>query len=352
MGSFGMLAARAQSADDIALSVRAGSNGSVSCFEADALRQRIAHYGATDLQRARELRLELDVEAPYSAELRVYRAGELVARRHFDNLPTSCADRRDAVALSIALALDGVIRELAQERAPNASASTPDAPSRQDDPAQASVVPREPVGRVVKPKSADTETPSLARAPQDSALDADADPARRAHVRGPIVELHAGGRWLAEALPAPLWLGALGVEVWLNRTIAIDGAAIASTLASSTLAGAGARTRLTGGELLGCSVLRFGRFATEGCFGAIAGACDAYGEAYPVRFPRATLPWVATTARVALRWPDESRVSLRFVLQGHVTIVRPGLEVDGSSERLDPAWLGGSAGLDVLVSLQ
>jgi hypothetical protein len=33
-------------------------------------------------------------------------------------------------------------------------------------------------------------------------------------------------------------------------------------------------------------------------------------------------------------------------------MVRPELRVDGSSAQLAPAWLGGSLGLDMLVSLE
>jgi hypothetical protein len=102
--------ARAQS-ENIALVVRARSNASMRCFELEALKSRIAHYGAGRLAKAEKLRLELYVVAIDSAELFVYRGRELVARRRFDKLADACVDRRDAVALAIALALEGVIRE-------------------------------------------------------------------------------------------------------------------------------------------------------------------------------------------------------------------------------------------------
>ena len=93
----------------VALVVRADSRAAARCFEVDALRQRIAYYGRDRLARANDLRLELAVDTSASAELLVYRGAALVSRRRFEKLPEACFDRRDAVALSIALALEGVL---------------------------------------------------------------------------------------------------------------------------------------------------------------------------------------------------------------------------------------------------
>jgi hypothetical protein len=82
----------------------------------------------------------------------------------------------------------------------------------------------------------------------------------------------------------------------------------------------------------------------------LAAACPAQGRDYPVAFPSATLAWAAGTARIALAWPAEESVFLRLVIQGHANFVRPVLRVDGALEDLSPFWLGGAAGLDLVVS--
>jgi hypothetical protein len=165
----------------------------------------------------------------------------------------------------------------------------------------------------------------------------------------PFMRLHVGGRGLAHALPSPVWLGTLGIELWFDRQFAIDLSALASTIGDSRLAGAHAETWLAGGELLGCSALKLRDFEAQGCVGAVLAACRASGQGYSDKFPAATLLWAASTLRLALRWPAADRVSVRFVIQGHVNVVRPELRINGSSEQLYPFWLGGSAGLDLIV---
>jgi hypothetical protein len=371
----GLVAARA--GDGIALVVRAAANGSARCFEVEALRQRIAYYGKARLARADELQLELYVDAVDSAELRVYRGRELLARRRFDHLPDSCADRRDTVALSIALALEGVLHELSpadvtttgDTAVTTGEGGAIDARDPPAPPLRAAAEPRdeadrssdnaartapEPVDRaaIAVPLPAEEEPARETAEAQDPEPIQDTAPSSGARAAPPFVHLHVGGRWLAHALPTPVWTIALGAELWLSRQFAVDMSAIASTIGNSTLAGARAESSLAGGELLGCGALGFDDFAAQGCVGASMAACRATGLDYPHPFPAATLLWAATTARLALRWPEKSWISLRVIVQGHVNLVRPELRVDGSRERLYPFWLGGSGGLDVIASLE
>jgi hypothetical protein len=385
LGAFVPAGARAQGEGGVALVVREGAGGSARCFDVDALRQRVAHYREDGGARADDLQLELYVDAEDSAELRVYRGAELAARRRFANLPAACADRRDAVALSIALALDAVIHEMASARgeegvAGGASPREP-APGSGSGSGSGPQPASERTAPAPKPARAETRAPRATEAPRDAdtrdgaAQDEDAaadddddnDNARTAerdvtppspsqprgsHGGAPSVALHAGGRWLAGALPSPVWTGALGAELAFGELFAIDGSAIASTAADSTLAGASARTHLIGGELLGCTARGLGDFAAQGCLGAVVAACEASGEDFPVPLPSSTVLWAATAARLALRWPAAQRVSVRLAVEGHVNMVRPELRVDGSRARLSPSVLGGSAGLDLLVSLE
>jgi hypothetical protein len=366
----GLVAARAGAG--IALVVRTSSNGSARCFEVEALRQRIAYYGKARLARADELQLELYLDAADSAELRVYRGQKLLARRRFDHLPDSCADRRDTVALSIALALEAVLHELspadvtttgdtavttgeagALEHAgepsvpPLRAAEPRDEADRSSD--SAALTAPELVDRAAIPVPLPAKQETVE--PQDPEPIQDTAPSSRARANPTFVRLHVGGRWLAHALPTPVWTIALGAEFWLSPQLAVDISAIASTIGNSTLAGARAESSLTGGELFGCGALAFDDVAAQGCVGASMAACRATGLDYPRPFPAATLLWAATTARLALRWPEKSWISLRVIVQGHVNLVRPELRVDGSSEQLYPFWLGGSGGLDVIASL-
>src|SRR5262245_19944908 len=84
------------------------------CLGQGALQARVSHYlsSSADYARARTRALrpsELVVRVQRSGatvEFAVVRAGESLARRRFSNLPKSCADRRDTLALAIALALE------------------------------------------------------------------------------------------------------------------------------------------------------------------------------------------------------------------------------------------------------
>jgi hypothetical protein len=395
--SVGIATAQSQSAGavderPVALVVRTRSSDAARCFDTDALQQRIARYGGTHGAKAVELQLELYVDSPDTAELRIFRGDVLVSRRRFEHLPTSCANRRDTVALSIALALEGAMQQLAAANTNDAAdiaSVTPESaagaidrgpPPGTLDAQRATVAAASAQNKVAKetaeaerqseraaselpttPESADTTAASSPmegspttseRGPQDSDEDvSDAADHRKAQ-SGPAMGLHLGGRWLAEALPSPVWTGVLGLELWLNRRIAFDLSAFVSTLGNSSFAGARAQTQLVGGELFGCTAWKLGRFAAQGCLGATAAACDARGRDYPVAMPAATLLWAASAARLALRWPDNQLISLRLVLQANVNLMRPVLRVDDSSEQLKPAWVGGAAGLDVILALE
>lgn len=365
----------AQTRREVPLTVRARGDGSTACFEPSSLQTRIAHYAGTRFSAAAELRLDLIVDGPDSAELLVYRSNQFVSRRSFANLPVACADRRDTVALSIALAIEAALAPPSPSGAGAGSgasepASVDGASERASEGARASE--SEPAGAAESkpepPPAAASATPLTAAEPEptpaaapaaDEAAESQepADEARSASDTtsprtGPFVALHVGGRWLVEAVPAPVWTGALGAELWLTHRLALDLSAFASTLGNSTFEGGRAQAWVSGGELLGCAAWKLGSFAAQGCLGAIAAACRASGEHYPDDRPGASLLWAAGSARASLRWPDEDIVSLRLLIQGNLNFVRPELKVDGSEERLHPGWVGAAAGLDVIVSLE
>jgi hypothetical protein len=384
VASVSRVAAQGGAESLVALDVRARNDATQRCFEVKALQERIAYYGEARLSRARELRLELDLDAPDSAELRVYRGSALVSRRRFDGLPPTCVDRRDAVALSIALALEGVIREhdpasesgdvaAAAEAASSTSVSGgARTSSARVDASAVSTEPREstspidgaregasppvapPVQSMASGESA-TLPPVVAASPKARAQ-AEGEPNDKAAV--PAVDapaalsirLHLGARLVAAALPAPVFAGVLGAELWFDRTFGVEISALATAIDRSPLAAGHVGSRLLGGEVLGCYGFGLGGLAAQGCAGVLAAACPAEGRDYPVAFPAATLSWVAGTARFALAWPAEESVSLRALIQGHASFVRPVLRVEGARQELSSFWLGGSAGLDLVVA--
>ena len=378
VSAFVISTARAQAEADVELVVRAGANGSTRCFEVEALRQRISHYSATGLGGASGLRLELYVDAADSAELSVVRDSEVVARRRFDNLPAACVDRRDAVALSIALALDGVIQDwrLPRSKLGPRRAIPPRLPMQRKAGARRCATRSNPsnrrASRVGRSKQERRRcAPARARAQNGCTRKTGACRTSTREQNGSAGRLRTRCRGCAQtcrpwAVPRPARGGPLarrgaaftGVDRRARRRALVQPAVRHRRLRNREhdrglhVRWRARESRLTGGELLGCSVLRFGNFAAQGCVGAVAAACEASGESYPVRFPAATVLWAASTARLALRWPDARRVSVRLVAQGHVNMVRPELRVDGSSEQLAPAWLGASVGLDMLVSLE
>ncbi|HKP55842.1 MAG TPA: hypothetical protein VJV78_03950 [Polyangiales bacterium] len=298
------------------------------------------------------------MDAQDAAELRMFRGDALVSRRRFEQLPKACSDRRDAVALSIALALEGAARELATPVEAADSTATEGGDSVEASARHAAVAEAEqpkPSTQAQRelfsqPSAAEEEEAAVER--QDSAAEADEPAQASAPGGGLIVHLHLGAGWLVGAVPDPVWTGSLGIVLWLNPHLAFDLSAIASTLANSEFVGGRVETRLVGGELFGCTGWKIGNFAAQGCAGLIAAACAADGYDYPEEYPAATLLWMAGAARFGLRWPNEGLLSVRGSLQLHFNLVRPELNVAGSTEKLYPFWIGGAAGLDMILALE
>jgi hypothetical protein len=168
---------------------------------------------------------------------------------------------------------------------------------------------------------------------------------------GTALRLHVGARWMAEALPVPIWAGAGGITVELSRQLSIDASVVASALGQTALAGGRARAKLLAGlEALGCAGTPVGPLWLQTCAGATAAMYEASGADYLVR-REATLLWAAGLARLMLRWPQDSFLSLRVVTQGHVNITRAKLLVDGSGASLQPAWVGVTLGIELLLAL-
>jgi hypothetical protein len=357
--SLGASPALAQ-ASRIAIEVRGDESGE-ACLTSEQLGARIAFYG-TRKTLPRGMRLVLRLSAPDVAELQILRDGQVVSRRRFEHLPGPCADRRDAVALSVALALEhaAASTEPAAESGASSSAisgvvgtqtgsgegvSAPEPEPAEPEP-DSRTQPAEQVTQPARVQPEDTRPIVLGTMPTTTSRDP-----RRGEERPSLFQLHLGGRFVLEALPFAVWGGALGLELALSKRLSLDVSAVLSSIGEAPLADAYARASLLGLEAVGCASFPLGVFMLQACGGASVALCEVSGRDFPRARPDATLLWAAGLARIALRWPQSSSVALRLFVQPHISVSRPDLRVEGSGERLRTGWVGGQAGLDLWLAL-
>ena len=307
-----------------------------ACLSSEPLSVRIAHYGKGATPQP-GTRVVLVVQGRNAVELRIFRAGVLLSRRRFEQLPASCVDSRDAIALSIALALE------------SSSVSEPGRSGPDDAATAAETSPAEPVSARPAPASA----PPTAAETQPVVLGS--MPASTTHRTGHDAaarwQLHLGARYLTQAAPMGVWAGALGAQLALTEHVALDLSAFASLPGDARFGSGRARARLWGLELLGCRSLPLAPFALQACAGAAAAACGVSGRDYPIARADSTLLWAAGLARVTLAWPAQELLTIRLVLQAHLNVSRPELRVEGVSGSLHPGLLGATLGLELLLRL-
>ena len=94
------------------------------CVSAAALRARTAQYLDRGEQLS-ELTIEVDLQVP---QFRVLREGTLLAERRFGRAPRGCTERRDALALAVAIAIEQVAEAHAADSGSQAqpTAAAPD----------------------------------------------------------------------------------------------------------------------------------------------------------------------------------------------------------------------------------
>ena len=365
------------------LEIRVSDGISEACLSEPSLSERVAHYrSSTPSPRGLELRLY--VTGADTAELQIVRGGSVVSRRSFTQLPATCADRRDAVALSIALAMERTAAAAPQRaarattgsRAPSArgagdsraalSPAQGDASeggrsedaAAEDDRADAQqptaqdlpVPPAQPMpsaGVQDSPEESSAQTPIvLGSMPTTTSRDP-----RQKGDKPSSLQLQLGGRHTIEAVPTAVWVGTLAIELPITGAVTLGITALLSSTGEAALAGARARASFLGVEAVGCSNVPLSVFMMQLCGGAGVALCEVSGREYPRARPDATLLWAAILGRATLRWPREGWLAARLVLQPHVSLSRPDLRVEGSSERLRSFWMGGSAGLELWLAL-
>jgi hypothetical protein len=362
------------------LELRGMAQAKAGCLSERQLLARVASYSQHGAPRP-GLHMVLDFVSQDVAELRLYLLDVVVSKRRFEQLPTPCADRRDAIALSIALALEdtapppsAALPNTGPAAEPAATASSTLYPASA--PSERSVnTAQTAANREQEPVLAAQRNQAIAQAPRVGET-AGADAHNQATQPSPApttpvllgsmpsatthqlhggeragLQLHVGGRWLTQALPVPVWALAAGIVVSVSRVVSIDVGALTSTVGQTRLSGGRARAQLLAGlEALGCGAIPVFGLGLQACSGAALAMIEANGADYVVR-RGVTLVWAAGLARLMLRWPREGWLSVRLVAQGHVNMTRARLLVDGSTARLEPWPVGASVGLELLLAL-
>ncbi|HET8935151.1 MAG TPA: hypothetical protein VFN67_17000 [Polyangiales bacterium] len=369
------------------------------CVTAAALRARTAQYLSRPPQLS-WLTIEVDLQVP---QFRVLRAGAVLAERRFERAPTDCAERRDVLALAVAIAIEQVVEE--QTKAPALAAvsgepaavassqvttgnadprsasgaasgqgsaaraqdrsapATQDAESAADKPDNAAEEAQKPAddksGRARKVADAERTPARLVSAePPPSAADRSAGtPPELASddlLRRPVSLLGAGAV-LFEALPTAAPAFSVGAELALVPAFRIGLSGLFSLPVSSSFQGGTVSTQLYGAQLTGClNTAISASLLLHGCAGAVGGVIDARGENF-ARSLSARMGWIAGLVRARLEFPVNGRVAAGVYADGRVNLLRPELQARLPSEPTRTravGLLGAALGVELIVRLQ
>lgn len=260
-----------------------------TCLTRAALVEHTATWLGTDRIDARQtILIELSDGERRDVGFVLLRAGQARARRRFAQLPAACADRRAALSLALAIALDASVLERLS------------APASPIAPADVSAAPAPPAPAV----SAPVASPLSAR-------------------WGLRVGLALGVE--VGSLPRPSALGGLDIALarpgWELRV-----GVVATVASDAPLLDGGVRTQLVSGGVAGCLDRGVGAVEFAGCFGPRVGRVWGRGRGFATSLTT-RLPWVALAAGLEVRWPRASVVSLRARASGQLVLVRPTLRV-------------------------
>ncbi|UJR86209.1 hypothetical protein [Sandaracinus amylolyticus] len=238
--------------------------------------------------------------------------GDEVATRRFDRLPAECPDRRAAVALAIALALDAAILESIGIPPPEPTPPPPVEPP-----------PVEPPPPAPPPPPPAGERPAFS------------------------IEAEA---WLAlELLPDPALGGVLAVSWIAGQGVRLRAGVLATALVGASVVPGAADVSLLTGRIDACldrSVLP--HVLLGGCAGVLGGALLTSGHDLPVVYAPA-LPWAGAIVRAELRWLPLDPLALTIGAEGVFSFVQPRLDVgDGTGGVIASRSLS-TAGLAIVI---
>ena len=359
-------------------------NGDDGCLSAAALRSRVARY-AEHSQSGPALQV-LVRSARGSVEFTIRRGSNLLARRRFDALPAGCGDRRDTLALSIAVAVESVAQEMGSNDAPqrtprvsnvpsssnsavtaetsastaqapaafdveNTQEGTPPGPESAGAASQAEPPVPEPGQSVPRAEAEPASTASARAAPQlspddgssDNEQDSSSQDEDEAETRLPHLSVHAGASYTLDLLPGSALAFSVGLELALGPRFSVWLSGIATLPTRITVVAKRTDAQALGGEALACGWALVAPLRTYLCAGVRAGAVFAAGQDYYMNFED-RMSFVQGVVMLALRLPIAGPLDVSLWGAGHLNVVRPRMDV-GRSEGRSPKLLGATAGL-------
>jgi len=375
LGAAPLAGVRAQTAElSSTLTIKRGSPG---CVEVDALRKRIAQYLAVGV-RAPELTIAVDLER---LGFRVLRDGRVVAERRFDRPPRKCAERRDALAFAIALAIeqaesvptpppasDGVesSKVTPKELPPrtDSSARGSSGPARGD---SGSPAPREtPAGGAAGTTPGDSGSPASRSTPAGGAAGAAPSPVvpepirrdpdthtadRTPDLSPPIAAeapaddldefeapdagpsrpeqrwgVYAGASYQSAVLHTPSFLFNLGGEFAPLAALRVGLSALVAAPVTTAFDTGRVHSQLFGGEAFACLNAPVLGLLAVGCAGATAALVRAQGDAY-TRDYSDQMSWISAFVRAALEFPARGSWAGRVFADVRANLLRPELHV-------------------------
>jgi hypothetical protein len=260
----------------------------------------------------REVDARLSIEAYEDSEgigLRLFDGPTLRVERRLSPAPARCEDRRAALGLAIALAIDAAVLEGLAPAQPEPEA--------------------EPLPEPVAPAPAIAPTPEIASAD-----------APQPRIGG---ALHAEGLAAFGVLPSPAFGAAVEGELLPVPWLAIDAGTFVLAGLPFALADGTIDAVLAAGSVRVCPRRGFGRVHISLCGGAAAGAVIARGDGFfESRTP--VLPWVALRFGGDLEVRLVRRVGLRLGADALTPLVRASFDVRDAAGRVVAARTVAPAG--------
>lgn len=266
---------------------------------------RVEHWLAGPVPESVEVEVEL---TPPGASLSIRRGGGAPALRRFPRLDGACADRVEALALALAIALDPVAVSRRVEAEQAAEPVEPDESPRAPEPST----------RQVDERDSESPRPSVRDEP-------------RAHEISFGLALGGGLAW--NWLEAPAIAGALALDVGIHPNLTLRAAFLVTGERDSSLGTARYGGRIIAGEVAVRAGRALGAFRLEGSVGLLVGAMIARGKGFPENL-RSRRPWVAFAAGPRLAVALTERVGAALFVDAVVSALRARVHVmdpNGSS---------------------
>jgi hypothetical protein len=337
-----------------------------NCVTARSLRERIATYLPAHA-RSQALSIAVRIEGE-SAGFRVLRGAEVIAERRFARLPVICAERRDTIAVAVAVAIENALPPPAargETSAPPASQPANDARApASSQAANASSAPAGSPGSLAappQPLAAVVNSASVAPAvreadePEAERDDASQEPDSGAPTKRPTAQwmLFGGVAYVAQLATTPLAAFQLGAEFAPIPVFRVHVSGFATPESSERFAGGDVTSRAAGGHALACLNSPIFAMIAQGCAGASAGLVHASGRGFDREFDD-DMGWLAGHGRATFEIPASGPVAARVALDAWLNLVRPELRVrrsgtEDASQSTD--LLGGSIGGEIILRL-